>query len=235
VVAEGAHLLEEALKPASRKRWVIERVFVTAEAREHFPLLLAGDDFELVELSARAMQATAGTETPQGVLTLLRPPAWAWEDLIVGQRLPVLILDGIQDPGNTGTLVRSAEAFGAGGVVLSKGSARVSNGKFLRASAGSVFRIPYIEDTGAKEAAERALRSGLLVFALTPSASRSVFEAQIGDGCALVIGSEGRGISREVLDRAEELRIPAQSVESLNAAVAGSIALFVSQQQRHAG
>jgi TrmH family RNA methyltransferase len=234
VVAEGAHLLEEALRPRSGKRWVIERVFATAEAREHFASLLAGNEFEVVEVSARAMEATAATDAPQGILTLLRPPVWAWEDLVADQQLPLLFLDGIQDPGNTGTLVRSAEAFGASGVVFSKGSARISNGKFLRATAGSIFRMPHIEDAEPKDASERCRRSGLSVFALTPSASRSIFEAQIGHGCALVIGSEGRGVSRDVLDRAEELRIPARSVESLNAAVAGSIALFASQQQRHA-
>ncbi len=232
VVAEGPHLLEEALKSGSSRQWAVEQVFATPEARSRFPLLLAGDQFEIVDLAARAMDSTTATENPQGVLALLRPPVWTWDDVIGDQNLPLVILDAMQDPGNAGTLVRSAEAFGASGLVFSQGSARVSNGKFLRGTAGSIFRLPYLEEADLVRTVERVLASGRSLYALTPNGTRTLLDTSIGSRCALVIGSEGRGISNEVLARAQTIRIPTSAVESLNAAVAGSIALFEAQRQR---
>ncbi len=140
IVAEGPHLLEEVL----RSSWKVEEIFCTAEAPVRFSGLFARTPVPVTELSPRAFESIATTEATQGVLALLRPREWSFEELIAGKALTV-ILDTIQDPGNAGTIARSAEAFGATGIILTEGCARVSNGKVLRAAAGSLFRIPYLE------------------------------------------------------------------------------------------
>ncbi len=119
-------------------------MFTTPAARDRHAELLSRVDAELIEVSSRAFASLASTETTQEVLALLQPRRWSWEDLTPATAL-VLVLDGVQDPGNAGAIVRSAEAFGATGVVFLEKCARVANAKFLRATAGSIFRLPYLE------------------------------------------------------------------------------------------
>src|SRR5438045_60663 len=132
IVAEGPHLVEEA----SGGEWQIAQVFATARARARHSKLLLKVDAEIVEVSERAFASTAATDSTQEVLALMRPRHWSWKDLL-GARALLVVLDGIQDPGNAGTIVRSAEAFGATGVVFLKGCVRVAHGELLRAAAGS--------------------------------------------------------------------------------------------------
>ncbi len=227
IVAEGPHLIAEAL----RSEWRIDRVFTTPKARDRFASLLGEADAELIEVSERALASTAATESPQELLALLEPRKWSWEEL-TGVNSLIVVLDGIQDPGNAGTIVRSAEAFGATGVVFLKGCARVANGKLLRATAGSIFRIPFLERIGAEEFVNQAEFARLAVYALTQGGRTPLSEADLRRDCALAVGSEGRGVSSELLAAARTISIPAIKVESLNAAVASSIALFEAQRQR---
>ncbi len=229
VVAEGPHLVEEALK--GRGRWRVEQIVATVEARANFAPLIERARAEVVEVSPRAMETIADTECSQGILALLKPPAVAWHDLTSSRTL-LLILDGIQDPGNVGTIIRSAEAFGASGVILLKGCPRISNGKLLRATAGSIFRVPSIEDATASEAIDWVRKVNLKLYGLAVGGSVLIGKADLRAGCALAVGSEGRGLSAEILRRAEAVSIPISQVESLNAAVACSIALFEAQRQR---
>jgi RNA methyltransferase, TrmH family len=227
IVAEGPHLLQEAL----HGKWHIERVFFTLAARDRYAHLLAGIQREAVLVSERALTSMSSTETNQQVVALLRPCEWSWNDLVDGQTL-LVIMDGIQDPGNAGAIVRSAEAFGATGVVLLNGCVRVANGKFLRATAGSVFRIPFLETVSAGQLIGQAQLYSLKVYALAANGTCSLPDTDLRCGCALVVGSEGAGVSRELLSRAITVSIPTSKVESLNAAIAASIALFEARRQR---
>ncbi len=139
-VAEGFHLLEEAL----RSDCAISSIFVLESARPAVESHVKGlRQIRVIALPDDLFQSMSSTETSQGVIALVRPPAWTLEQLFRGQSL-VVVLDGVQDPGNSGTIVRSAEAFGATGVVFLKGSVNPYNPKCLRASAGSVFRVPLV-------------------------------------------------------------------------------------------
>lgn len=227
IVAEGPLLLEEAM----RGKWAIERVFATPAARDRYAGLLSRVDAETVEVASRAFAGMAATETTQGVLALLRPHASAWEDLVSGCAL-VAVLDGIQDPGNAGTILRSAEAFGASGVMLLQGSVRAANGKLLRASAGSIFRMPLLEGLHPGDFASRARESGLKLWGLAQHAATRLEEASFGSSCALVVGNEAHGFSQELERHVQPVSIPTRSVESLNAAIACSIALFEARRQR---
>lgn len=228
IAAEGPHLIEEAI----RGQWPIEQIFVTGAGRERYGHLLRTAACEIVDVSARAFASTAATESTQEVLALVRPREWTWAELAQRPEALIVVLDGIQDPGNAGTIVRSAEAFGATGVVFLKGSVRVANGKFLRASAGSIFRLPFLEDMAADQVIRHIQTSELKLYALDASAGASLDEIDWRASCALVAGSEGAGVSAEVLSEAERVRIPA-NVESLNAGVACSIALFQARTERH--
>jgi TrmH family RNA methyltransferase len=226
IPAEGPHLLEEAL----RSKWEVDEVWVTPEARKRQEGLIERAPGCVREVSARVFEAMRGTEHSQGVLALLRPRKWSWEEAASGEAL-VVVLDGIQDPGNGGTIVRSAEAFGATGVIFMRGSVRISNGKFLRATAGSIFRIPFLEETAAQDLLNLFEKTGIRRYALTQRAELRLPATDLRTGVALIVGGEGGGVSRELLGAAEAVSIPA-AVESLNAAVACSIALFEAARQR---
>ena len=228
IVAEGRHLLEEA----AIGTWPIERIIATPEASQRYSRLIARADAPLTEVSDRAFASAATTETTQGLIALLRPRIYKWRDL-AGNPTLLLVMDGVQDPGNAGTLVRSAEAFGATGIVFLTGCVRVANGKFLRATAGSILKMPFMEGAGLTDLAEFAQSQNLSLYALTARGKVGITTADLKKPCALVVGSEGAGVSRTLLQSAIEVSIPAPKVESLNAAVACSIALFEAARQRN--
>jgi TrmH family RNA methyltransferase len=228
IVAEGPHLLEEA----QTSSWSVDQVLCTDKAISRFRNLF--QNAPVTKITTRALASMTTTGTSQGVVSVLRPRHWTWKDVMAGRTLAV-ILDGIQDPGNVGAIVRSAEAFGATGVIFSDGCARVSNGKVLRAAAGSLFRLPYVEAVAREEIRRQLVSAGLRVYALAASDGTAVTNANLLDGCALVAGSEGSGISSELLSAAEALKIQTQGVESLNAAIACSIVLFEAARQRRSG
>jgi TrmH family RNA methyltransferase len=215
-VAEGAHLLEEALAAKCE----VGAVIVAESAHLHYP------DARVV--SDKTFRELASTETPQGVIALVRPGAATLEQMTGGAAL-VVVLDGVQDPGNAGAIMRAAEAFGATGVVFLKGTVNPYNPKCLRGSAGSVFRVPLVAGVGAEEILGRA---GMAWYAAMPRSAKLVSEADLNARCGIIIGSEGRGVSAALAERATGLRIPTVGVESLNAAVAAGILLYEARRQR---
>jgi TrmH family RNA methyltransferase len=227
IVAEGPHLLAEALCGL----WQIDRIITTPAASEKYSHLVHSADSEIVDVSESAFGSIAATEHNQGVLTLLKPRNWNWKDLLIASAL-LVVLDGIQDPGNAGTLVRSAEAFGATGLIFGRGSVHVANSKFLRATVGSIFRIPFISGVEPREVLKNFAVSGIHVYALSADGERAIQDVDLRPSCALVTGNEGGGVSDDWRQHSAAVRIPALQVESLNAAVAGSIALFEASRQR---
>jgi len=181
----------------------------------------------LLHVSEAVFKGLSTTDTPQGILTLVRLRAWTLEQVVANNSL-LVVLDGVQDPGNAGAIVRAAEAFGASGAIFLKGSVSPHNSKCLRGSAGSIFRVPLVEGVEA----DLFLALGLRLYAADPRGSRTVAEADLKAPCALVVGSEGRGVSAAVAAAATGLRIPTATVESLNAAVAAGILLYEARRQR---
>jgi TrmH family RNA methyltransferase len=227
IAAEGPHLVEEAL----RGEWPIEEVWTTPAGRERYRALLERIPGRIVEVSARVFQSLSGSGQAQEVMALVRRRKWSWEE-IAGSKPLIIVLDGIQDPGNAGTIIRSAEAFGATGVVFLPGTVGVANGKFLRASAGSIFRLPVIDRISSGHLLNLFEQSVAKRYALTARAGARLPDADFRAGVALVVGTEGAGVSPELLRAAERISIPTGKVESLNAAVACSIALFEAARQR---
>lgn len=227
-VAEGFHLLEEAL----RSECHIKTVLVAESVRDPVISHVRGvNHLRVVTISGELLSEVASTESTQGVIALVQPPAWTLNQVLRGNTLAV-VLDGIQEPGNAGAIIRSTEAFGGTGVVLLKGSVNPFNPKSARASAGSIFRLPCVY--GIEESLLRAAldQRGVVPFAAMPGAGTDIANGDFKHSCAFIIGSEGRGISPELERAAEPVRIPISAVESLNAAVAAGILLYEARRQR---
>jgi RNA methyltransferase, TrmH family len=232
VAIEGDHLLAEAL----RSGMVLKTVFLS-ERRETPRIVPRG--VEVLRLTEEVFESVVETQSPQGVAALLVPPIRAFSDVMGGGGATTLILiaAGLQDPGNLGTLVRSAEAFGATGVLTTPGTVSAWNQKALRASVGSIFRVPVVSATMEQIAALRQQKIKLI--AAVGADDFGVIAAQDMDftiACALMIGNEGAGLSTEWIELAEaRITIPCPgAVESLNAAVAGSLLLYEASRQRSA-
>lgn len=229
---EGPHLLGEALRAGLH----IDCVFAAHEREDllaDFPLP-AGVEVLLIPQHILAPVLT--TETPQPLAALVAPPTWTWQDLLapVGRRAPLLlVLAALQDPGNLGTILRSAEAFGATGIVALPGTVSAWNPKAVRASAGSVLRMPFLSATPVELFAElHAAHVRLFTTALRDA--ESAHTAGLAAPSAILIGNEGNGVPADIAAHADAaLTIPCPGpVESLNAAVAASILLYEASRQR---
>ena len=227
VAIEGDHLMEEALLSGM----VLKTVFVSE--RRELPRMVP-PAVEVLRLTEEVFGSAVETRSPQGVAALLVPPVHRMEDGMKGTPL-ILIAVGLQDPGNLGTLIRSAEAFGATGVLTTPGTVSAWNQKALRASVGSVFRMPVASATEVDVAGLKEWGVRLLA-AVGGSGSTVAQDADFAGSCALMIGNEGAGLSAEWMRIADErVTIPCPGpVESLNAAVAGSLLLYEASRQRAA-
>jgi TrmH family RNA methyltransferase len=168
------------------------------------------------------------SETPQGIAALVRCKPSSLDDVLAkAEAGPLLAVAGIQDPGNLGTILRSAEAFEAAGVILGEGTVSPFNSKVIRASAGSVFRLPIVQ-AKLEEAIAQLRERGVRLLATSSHKGTALTEAKLSGPLAIFIGSEGAGLPREVIARMDDfIAIPhSPQVESLNAGVAASIVLY---------
>jgi TrmH family RNA methyltransferase len=227
-VAEGFHLLEEAL----RSECHIKTVLVAESVREPVISHVRGlNHLRVITMSGELLSEVASTENPQGVIALVQPPAWTLNQVLRANTL-AMVLDGIQEPGNAGAIIRSTEAFGGTGVVLLKGSVNPFNPKSVRASAGSIFRLPCVYGIEESVLCAALDEHNVALFAAVPGAGLDIANADFKHNCAVIIGSEGVGISPDLERAAEPVRIPISAVESLNAAVAAGIVLYEARRQR---
>ncbi len=229
---EGPNLIAEAV----RSGLAIDTVFIAQGSERLLEGLRLPDEVEILVLRQDILTSALATETPQPIAALVQPPIWTWDHLLGLRRNTtplVLVLAGLQDPGNLGTILRSAEAFGATGIVALTGTVSAWNPKAVRASAGSVFRMPLIAAT-VGEAIHRLHRAEAAIFATLYRAAKEAHEANLARPVALIIGNEGNGVPSELAARADAtINIPCPGpVESLNAAVAASVLLYEAARQR---
>jgi TrmH family RNA methyltransferase len=231
-IAETFHLLEEAL----RSQCEVQIVLASESARATVTALGRRLARVKVAILPDALFATiASTETSQGVMALVKPREWRFEQLLDGATL-VVVLDGLQDPGNAGAIVRAAEAFGATGAVFLKGTASPHNPKTLRAAAGSLFRLPFVHGIEPAAARTALQQHHIALFAAMPAtpqkAANSLTAADLRGRCGLIVGNEAHGVSAFWREGAAPVSIPTVGVESLNAAVAAGILLYEARRQR---
>jgi TrmH family RNA methyltransferase len=231
---EGPNLIEEALRADLR----IKAVFVADGSERLLETLRVPHDVDTLLVAKKLLDSVLATETPQSIAALIEPPQWTWDHVLGLHRrsIPlVVVLTGLQDPGNLGTILRSAEAFGATGVASLPGTVSAWNAKAVRASAGSVFRVPLLAVTEA-ECFEHLRKAGVKVFVSTSRGAKAADRIALAGPVALVIGNEGNGVLEEIARRADDrITIPCPGpVESLNAAVAASVLLYEASRQRGA-
>jgi RNA methyltransferase, TrmH family len=226
-IADGFHLLDEALKSGIEIGTVIASESVAETFRER-------PGIRTISVPDNLFNGLSSTETPQGILSLVRLKHWSLEHLVTMPSPTILVLDQLQDPGNAGAAVRASEAFGATGVIFLKGSVQAHNPKCLRGSAGSIFRLPLAERIEPEALVDVLNTHGIPLYAADPYAQRSIESQSLSSPCAIAVGSEGRGISRHITSHATALRIPTTNVESLNAAVAAAVMLYEARRQRSA-
>lgn len=173
------------------------------------------------------------TRTPQGILTVFRQPAVKTEDLI-HENAFITVLENVQDPGNVGTIIRTAEGAGVDGVILSSGCADLYSPKTIRSTMGSIFRVPHIVSDDIVKTVRELKKAGMRVYAAHLRAEKYYDEYDYTEGCAILIGNEGNGLTEELSKEADELlKIPMEGkLESLNAAVAASILMYTVHSKR---
>jgi len=229
---EGLRIVEEAIRSGLRFHAVFFRESASNLVERLLPQI--GANVETVLLPDKLFSTVVPSESPQGVAALVRYRQSSLEDVF--QRIeagPLVAVAGLQDPGNLGTILRSAEAFGAAGVLLGEGTVGPFNAKVVRGSAGSIFRLPMVRVKLADVHSQLRER-GVRVVATSSHKGVPLPQANLVGPIAVLIGGEGAGVPRELLSKVDEIvAIPhAAQVESLNAGVAASIVLYEIQRQR---
>jgi TrmH family RNA methyltransferase len=233
---EGVRILEEAIRSGLKFHAVFFRESAQNLAERLLPQI--GPHVETLLLPDKLFNASVPSEAPQGVAALVQVKQFTVEDVLERLQVgPIVVVVGLQDPGNLGTILRSAEAFGSAGVVLGEGTVSAFNSKVIRASAGSIFRLPVViaKSAGGMEKICATLRSAeVRLIATSSHKGAALDQANITGPVAIFVGSEGAGLRRELLAQVDELvTIPhAAQVESLNAGVAGSLMLYEAARQR---
>lgn len=174
------------------------------------------------------------TMAPQGILGVAQMPEYSLEELLAGERIQLLLLENLRDPGNLGTILRMAEGAGATGVVLSRESVDMFNPKVTRSTMGSVFRVPFVYADDFYGVLERLKKEKITLYAAHLKGERYYDEETYGERTGILIGNEARGLTKEAVSRADRLvKIPMEGqVESLNAAIAATVFMYEIYRQK---
>lgn len=229
--AEGIKISKEAAFYGSlQKLYISERAMELAD--EELERLLKTQEYEVV--SETVFRLLSETVTPQGVLAVVSMPEYTLSDIIGQGERSILLLDDLRDPGNLGTIMRTAEGAGMSGVILTKGSVDLFNPKTVRATMGSIFRVPFYYAENLTEVIEQLKERDIPVYGTMMQGSVLYSEADYSGGAGIVIGNEANGISKETAEAMTgAIRIPmAGKLESLNAAVAAAVLMYEIARQR---
>ncbi len=224
-LAEGIRLVEEAIESGIPIRHVLVSPALEATPRGRgLQAVLENPSFPMERVTDKVFESLAATEHPQGVLAVVEPRRWSLEDLSPGAHRPVLVLDAVQDPGNVGTMIRTAFGLGGAGVVALPGTAELTNPKVLRAGMGGTFRMPCVP---ADESAFRAWAGARRLRVMLAEAGAPL-PARGSGPVALVVGNEGAGLRASLGEWVpEKVGVPlGPGAESLNVAIAAGILLY---------
>ena len=232
---EGVRSLEEAIRSSVRFRAVFFSDADDAATQRLTQRLLEqiGHKVETYLVPAKLFHEAVTTDSPQGVAALVHRKEATLDDALRAAPALLVVASGLQDPGNLGTILRSAEAFGASGVVLTEGTVSVYNPKTVRATAGSIFRLPVMSAKIA-DLIPFLREKQIQLFATSSHKGTPLHEARLHEPSALFIGNEGAGLPGAIMAKMDAtLAIPqVRPVESLNAGIAASIILYEAARQR---
>ncbi|HLV88008.1 MAG TPA: RNA methyltransferase [Candidatus Sulfotelmatobacter sp.] len=233
---EGVHIVEEAIRSGLRFQAVVFRESAQSLAERLLPQI--GSHVQTLSVPDKLFDNAVPSENPQGVAALVHLKEYSVDDLLERVSLgPIVAVAGLQDPGNLGTILRSAEAFGGAGIVCGEGTVSRFNSKVIRASAGSIFRLPQVtaSDFGGLDAVCSKLRSvNVRLVGTSSHKGAPLDQARLTEPLAIFVGGEGAGLPKPLMAQMDELiAIPhSPRVESLNAGIAASILLYEAARQR---
>ncbi|MDQ0287437.1 TrmH family RNA methyltransferase [Desulfofundulus luciae] len=230
---EGVRLVEEALASG----WPVKMLVYSPSGSERAAVLLEAArerGVQLLPVEEKLLAELADTATPQGVLAVVEKPGYTLEETLAAGPSLLLLVDSVQDPGNLGTIIRSADAAGAGGVILFPGTVDLYNPKTIRATMGSLFHLPVAAVREGEDVLTRLRAAGFMLVAGVPAGGIPLPVVDMTGPVVLAVGNEARGLSPWLLERADFLAtIPMPGrAESLNVAAAASIMLYEAVRQR---
>jgi TrmH family RNA methyltransferase len=221
-VVEGIRMFEEAPRGWIRQVYASESFLSDERHRK----LLNGYEYEGV--SDQVFRAVSDTQTPQGILAVVRMPEYSYSQLLKGGKTHLLILESIQDPGNLGTMIRTGEGAGISGVIMNNTTVDLFNPKTIRSTMGSIYRVPFLVTDDLKGMIEKLQNEGVTIYAAHLAGQMDYDEPDYTGATGFLIGNEGNGLSGEISELADvRVRIPMEGqVESLNAAVSASLFMY---------
>ncbi len=227
-VVEGIRMYREVPKESLVQTYVSESFLEKEENRAE----LAGAAYEV--LTDKIFASVSDTQTPQGILCVVRQMEYTLEQMLKKEHPFLMILENIQDPGNLGTIFRTAEGAGVDGIIMSQDTVDIYNPKTVRSTMGSLYRMPFCYDKDLLSVIDRLKEQNIQTYAAHLKGKNAYHEEDYTKGCAFLIGNEGNGLTDEITQKADTyIRIPMSGqLESLNAAVAAAILMYEAKRQR---
>ena len=250
-------LLKKAKERKEKKAFVVEGPRMVVEApTESLKAVYVAESFEknpenqalLKELEKKCQNAGAvfetvadavfknvsDTQTPQGIMAVVAMPEYSFEQLLDGDKTHLLILEGIQDPGNLGTMLRTGEGAGITGVIMNKTTVDLFNPKTIRSTMGSIYRMPYYVTEDLSQTLKDLQQRNVSLYAAHLKGEHYYTEEDYTGACGFLIGNEGNGLSDEIANQADTyIKIPMEGqVESLNAAISATLLMYEANRQR---
>lgn len=227
---EGVRMFREVPKDRLVQTYVSESFLEKQENRT----VLEGIHYEI--LTDKVFSSVSDTQTPQGILCIVRQKEYTLEKILKKEHPFLMILENIQDPGNLGTIFRTAEGAGVDGIIMSSDTVDVYNPKTVRSTMGSLYRMPFSCEKDLKDVVKKIKEKGISVYAAHLKGEHAYYHEDYRNGCAFMIGNEGNGLTEDLADLADVcVRIPMEGqAESLNAAVAAAVLMYEVKRQRDA-
>lgn len=225
-LVEGRKMFQEA-----PKEWLTD-IYVSESFEAENQMILQEMEYEV--LTEHVMKAASDTQTPQGILCVMKQPRWELCDILKKKEPCVLLLESIQDPGNLGTMVRTGEGAGIDGIIVNNSTVDIFNPKTIRSTMGSIYRVPVYMAADFSEVIGELKQRGMFVYAGHLKGGVSYDEPDYRKSTGFLIGNEGNGLSEETSKLSDAyIRIPMEGkVESLNAAIAATLLMYEINRQR---
>lgn len=229
-VAEGPRMCFEAPREWVQSIYVSEAFLQDEKIRRQ----LEAYDFSYEVVADSVFRSVSDTQTPKGIMTVVKIPTYELQELLRQESTQLLILEGVQDPGNLGTMLRTGEGAGVTGVIMDRTTVDLFNPKTIRSTMGSLYRVPYYIAENLEAAIEEVKAQGVRLYAAHLAGDLSYDQPDYTGACGFLIGNEGNGLSDGIAQMADTcIRIPMQGqVESLNAAMSAGILMYECNRQR---
>jgi TrmH family RNA methyltransferase len=229
-VTEGVKMFAETDPSSIVKVYVSESFYSSMSSKDE--AFFKNFEYEIV--SDKVLREAADTQTPQGILAIVKQPHYDFEQLICNPKANLILLEDLRDPGNMGTIIRTAEGAGVTGLIISKTSVDIFNPKVVRSTMGALYRVPFVYVEDFQDSLKRIQEENITIYASHLQANKFYDEETYEGKCGIIIGNEANGISEQSSSIANRLiKIPMEGkLESLNASVAAAILMYEVYRQR---